>query len=460
MIGSQERWQEDLFVAGSLRDLIPDDHILRRVDRVLDLSWLRDELRDCYCEDNGRPGIDPEAALRLMLAGLFHGIAHDRKLLREAQVNLAIRWFAGFALDARLPDHSSLTRIRQRWGEERFRQVFQRTVQACVKAGLVNAETVHIDATLIRANVSYASYAHAHAERVLGENAESSPQRKVSQTDPDATFAQASRKQSSEPSYKQHTAIEDRSGVVVDVITTPGDHNEGNQLATQIARVEANTGQPTKTVTADSGYAYGKVYGALELKQIRAVIPPKAAPALGSCIPLQRFKYDERHQLVRCPQGKILHRVSQSKHGWWYKARTADCKACPLRSRCLSPSVSRRTIIISDDYAALLRARRHRDRWDKEWRMLYGRHRWRAEGAHSEAKQMHGLRRAVRRGLWNMAIQVYLTAAVMNLKRLVASFSWPQIISVLRVTVHLLRCSNPKPSIFIHLFADDPVSAC
>src|SRR5262245_13942200 len=98
MIGQQERWQEDLFIAGPLRDLIPDDHILRRVDKVLDLSWLRDDVRELYNEQQGRPSIDPEAAVRLILAGLFCGITHDRKLMREAQVNLAIRWFAGYRL--------------------------------------------------------------------------------------------------------------------------------------------------------------------------------------------------------------------------------------------------------------------------------------------------------------------------------------------------------------------------
>src|ERR1700691_5632005 len=98
MIGRQERWQEDLFVAGSLRELIPKDHVLRRVDRVLDLSWLRASVAECYCEENGRPAIDPEAMLRLMLADMLSGIVHDRRLMREAQVNLTIRWFAGYRL--------------------------------------------------------------------------------------------------------------------------------------------------------------------------------------------------------------------------------------------------------------------------------------------------------------------------------------------------------------------------
>jgi hypothetical protein len=115
VIGKQERWQEDLFVAGPLSSLIPEDHILKRVDAILDLSWLSELVKDTYCTDNGRRSIDPEAALRLMLAGFFEGITQDRKLMRQAQVNLAMRWFAGYRLHESLPDHSSLTRIRQRW---------------------------------------------------------------------------------------------------------------------------------------------------------------------------------------------------------------------------------------------------------------------------------------------------------------------------------------------------------
>src|SRR5262245_40391562 len=116
MLGLKERDQLELLITGSLRQLIPDDHVLVRVDRVLDLSWLRDEVADLYCLDDGRPGIDPEVAVRLMLAGLLSGIVHDRKLMREAHVNIAIRWFIGYGVHERLPDHSSLTRIRQRWG--------------------------------------------------------------------------------------------------------------------------------------------------------------------------------------------------------------------------------------------------------------------------------------------------------------------------------------------------------
>src|SRR5215475_10543276 len=143
MIGKKDRQQPELFVAGSLRELLPDDHVLVRVERVLDLSWLRAEVTELYDAESGRPSIDPEAALRLMLAGFLLGIVHDRRLLREAQVNLAIRWFIGYGLHEALPDHSSLTRIRQRWGAERLRNIFKRTVKACIAAKIAAGEIIH-----------------------------------------------------------------------------------------------------------------------------------------------------------------------------------------------------------------------------------------------------------------------------------------------------------------------------
>ena len=170
MYRKQTSRQVTCFIPGALSDYIPDDHILKRVQAVLDLSWLAEEVKGLYAEAIRRPCIDPERAVRLMLAGFLHGVVHDRKLMREAQVNIAYRWFAGCELDEPLPDHSSLTRIRQRWGEERFRRIFERTVAQCAQAGLVGGEVLHVDASLIRADVSWRSLVQVHVARVLSEN--------------------------------------------------------------------------------------------------------------------------------------------------------------------------------------------------------------------------------------------------------------------------------------------------
>lgn len=430
-MGRKERRQPELFVTGSLRELVPEDYVLARVDRVLDLSWLHAEVSPVYCADNGRPGIDPEVAVRLMLAGFLLGIVHDRRLLREAQVNIAIRWFAGYGLHEVLPDHSSLTRIRQRWGAERFRRIFERTVKACLEAKIAKGEVVHIDASLIRADVSWESLAVRHVEVVERENA--TPQdetaktsrqtgryKKVCTTDPDATMATTARNRRLEPAYKQHAAVDDERGVILDVEVTTGELNEGQVVESRIDATIATTGVSITTVTADAGYAYGKVYGALERRGIGAVIPAKAEP-IRSPVPLRRFRYDARNDIVRCPRGKILRPTRRVEHGRFFYSRAKDCARCSLASLCLSRGRANKAVVISDDYPALLRARRRRERWSDEDRRLYQRHRWRSEGFHGEAKTWHGLARAIRRGLQNMRIQAFLTAAAINLKRLAAA---------------------------------------
>lgn len=444
MLDHRDRLQDELFVAGSLRELIPEDHVLMRVDKVLELSWLRDEVSDCYDLDRGRPGIDPEVAVRLMLAGLLLGIVHDRKLLREAQVNLAIRWFIGYRLDERLPDHSSLSRIRRRWGAARFCRLFERTVLSCVEAGLVKGELVHLDATLIRADVSWESLVRCHVDELgrvneddgttgseVGGNDDVGPDgscrrrggkmKKVSRTDGEARMATSRRDHRLEPSYKQLTAVDGEAGVVVDVAVVDGDSHEGASLPAQLDRIEARTGLDIATATADKAYASADNYADLEDRGTRAVIPPQRSRL--AAVPLERFKYDAKHDLVRCPRGRFLRPGSRRGNGRYYHARRADCAACPLFAACVPKTAKARSVMIGDGYTALLRARR-RHRWRlPEDCAAYGRHRAGVEGVHGEAKARHGLARAQRRGLWNVAIQAYLTAATINLKRLARALS-------------------------------------
>lgn len=420
------------FFAGSLRDLIPADHILARVDRVLDLRWLSGEVAGLYDARAGRPSIDPEAAVRLMLAGFLLGIVHDRRLMREAQVNLAIRWFAGYGLHEALPDHSSLTRIRQRWGAERFRRIFQRAVQACIAAKIAKGDVVHADASLIRADVSWESLAAHHVETVATANGDEPPApeekrrrhskktgryKKVCTTDPDATMATTARNRHLEPSYKQHTIVDDLGGVVLEVEVTTGEVNEGDQLLERLDAAATTTGVAIRAATADAGYAYAKVYGALERRSIDAVIPPKAEP-IRSPVPMRRFRYDAKHDVLKCPRGKQLKPGRREKHGRFFTSRAKDCRGCDLAALCLSKGRVNKAVVLGDDYPALLRARRRRERWAEADHQLYQRHRWRSEGFHGEAKAWHGLARAVRRGLDNMRIQAFLTAAAINLKRL------------------------------------------
>ncbi|MFK4380944.1 hypothetical protein ABIA40_000352 [Bradyrhizobium sp. USDA 223] len=162
-------------------------------------------------------------------------------------------------------------------------------------------------------------------------------------------------------SYKQHTAVDDKVGVILDVVVTTGQKNEGEMIEPQVDEVEAVTGVDIKTVTTDAGYAYAKVYGALEGRGIDALIPAKAEP-IKSRVPLRRFRYDAKHDILKCPQARILGPARPIKHGRFFYSKAKDCARCPLKGDCLSKGRVNKTVVIGDDYPALLRARRRRER--------------------------------------------------------------------------------------------------
>lgn len=149
----KEQSQSRMMLVPSLETFIPDDHHLRRLNRVLDLSFVHETVRGHYCQDNGRPSVDPEVIIRLFLIQAMDGIPHVRELMRQVQVNLAYRWFIGYDLDEKLPDHSTLSRALDRFGDEVFNDLFERSIIQCKKSGLIEGQVLHVDATTIRADL-------------------------------------------------------------------------------------------------------------------------------------------------------------------------------------------------------------------------------------------------------------------------------------------------------------------
>ena len=136
-----------------LEHFVPADHPLRRLDAVLDLSFIHEAVRDRYCQDNGRPSIDPEVVMRLFLVQAIENIRSVRKLMMDVSVNMAYRWFVGYSLEEDLPDHSTLSRALDRFGNEVFDTLFQRSIAQCQASGLIEGKVLHLDATLIRADL-------------------------------------------------------------------------------------------------------------------------------------------------------------------------------------------------------------------------------------------------------------------------------------------------------------------
>src|SRR5258707_7644184 len=159
MMGTQARLFTQISIS-SLDELVPADHFYRHLDRILDLTFVRELVQATYAE-MGRPSIDPVVFFKLQLVMFFEGIRSERQLVRLAADRLSVRWYLGYNLDEPLPDHSSLTRIRARYGLDVFRRFFEAIVEQCQQAGLVWGRELYFDATQVQAYQPTAAYQKA-----------------------------------------------------------------------------------------------------------------------------------------------------------------------------------------------------------------------------------------------------------------------------------------------------------
>ena len=175
MMGTKERSFAPL-INVSLEELAPQDHFYRHLERTLDLSFVREFVQESYAQ-KGRPSIDPVVFFKLQLVMFFEDIRSERLLMRHAADRLSVRWYIGYDLGESLPDHSSLTRIRNRYGVEVFRRFFEKIVEQCQEAGLVWGKELYVDATKVEANASIASvkprfFIEAHLANLFAEETE------------------------------------------------------------------------------------------------------------------------------------------------------------------------------------------------------------------------------------------------------------------------------------------------
>lgn len=428
--------QGDMFFYGSLDSLVPEDDPYRRLDALLDLGWLRRETHHLY-STTGRPSVDPVVIAKLLLIAYLQGITSERELMRQVQVNLSYRRFLHYRLSEALPDHSALTRSRQRLGEDTIRKVFEYVLALCIDAGLVGGELQSVDSTFVQANASLASLrprlvaaeAKTFTEKLFAADASEEAEqgdddrpakggRKrdrrlneayVSKTDPDSGLYRR-RGLKSHLGFLVHFAVDRSKQVITAVLATSAQERDAAQLMPLLAQVE-QAGITVKAVAADRGYSSGEVYHALAQQAITAFIPQQRQAATGH-FSHDRFVYDEENDRYLCPNSAWLRRVKGAS-GLRYRARWTDCRACSLREQCTSGHV--RTLNISPHDAELQAARLLQStpaakRAARDRRIC-------SERTFGEAKDYHGLRRAHSRGRANMTIQSLLTATSINLKR-------------------------------------------
>ena len=303
------------------------DHPLRRVSQTIDFEFIRKEVEQFY-GNNGNVSVDPVVILKLMFLLFWDDVKSERTLMRTLPERLDYLWFLGFDLDDEVPNHSVLSKARQRWGEGVFEELFIRVVSQCVDQGLVEGSKIHVDSSLIDANASKDSVATGTPEVIARyrevtqavaaklDDTTVTPGRvatndtHVSTTDPDATLVRRAGS-SSRPRYHHHRAVDDKHGVITAVETTTGSIAEDHKLGDLVDQHEANTEEKVDTVVADSKYGTISNYISCEKKAIRSHFKSQADKGAHcgrreGIFGEDRFKFDPNSNTYTCPTGEFM----------------------------------------------------------------------------------------------------------------------------------------------------------
>jgi len=469
MMGQHERQQEIWAEPINLGKLIPDDDPLRKINRVLKLDFVREGVARFYGR-NGNESVDPVIIVKLMLLLFLDDVASERELMRVTAMRIDYRWFLGYDLTDSVPHHSVLSKARSKWGVEAFQRLFERVVTQCVEAGLVDASKIHLDSSLVDANASLKTVRKFSAEEIAmacaktTERLDEPKESWRSTTDPQAAVVRQGN-QPSRPRYKTHRAVEDKSGVVTAVETTPGNVDEGGRMMALAEQHRQTTGQSAATVIADCKYGTVANFVAAQQQGMTTHMADLARSQnpdreLEEVFPPEAFDYDEKTDTYVCPANQRLRRRSYhaARRYWEYAGRKKVCAGCRLRSACTRNKMGR--TINRHEQQALLDKGRQESLSEAAQADRKRRQHW-MEGSFADAANNHGLKRSRWRGLWKQIIQNLLIATCQNLRKLgkarlrlfrwlinVPAQLWASLTPIL-TSVDLFACgrkTNPVPS--------------
>lgn len=446
MMGQQGGAQDRLFYCFNLDDHVPQDHLLRGIDRFLDLSGLRRHLGPFYSH-TGRPSIDPELMIRMLVIGYCFGIRSERRLCEEVHLNLAFRWFCRLGLEDGIPEHSTFSKNRHgRFRESNvFRHLFENVVQRCMIEGLVGGEGFAIDASVVKADASRAR--GVPGERAVGWKADAAssravreyltaieeanptdmaPPKSVSLTDPAARYTAAP----GGPAfyaYSTNYLVDVEAGIIVDVEATPAFRTEEvNATRTMVDRVEERFDLKPTRLIGDMAYGAAELLGwMVNEKAIEPHIPVwDKTQRQDEILSSSDFQWDEHTDEYRCPQGHALRsqwRAFQKLRTHVTKARTiiyrssqSDCATCPMKARCC-PNTRIRKIARSIHESArdVARAIAKTDAYIQSRK-----ERKKVEVLFAHLKRIMKLDRLRLRGLSGAKDEFLLAAAAQNLRRM------------------------------------------
>ena len=431
----------------SLENMVPQDHLLRKIDDAIDFKKIYEFVEDLYCEDNGRPSVDPVVLFKIVLIQHIYGISSLRRTLEEVSMNLAYRWFIGYPLNEAVPHFSTVSyNFKHRFNHATVEYVFRWVLKAAAEEGYLDTEAIFVDGTHIKASANLKKQAkkavpkqakryakelfdevnkdrEGHGKKPFSDDSDKKPPEEketvVSTTDPESgVFHKGEHKKCF--AYEAHTAC-DKHNFVVGVHVTPGNIHDSAAFDPLYDELCQNYPEH-KTVVADSAYKTPWI-----CKRIF-----ESGRVLSTCYtrpktkekghPWWAYVYDEYFDDVICPEYHALHYSTTNRDGYReYKSRAYLCKTCPTRGMCTESAKCEKTFLrhIWQEYVEMAEDIRHM----AVYRELYRLRKEKIERVFADAKEKHGMRYTQYRGLAQVTNWVKLKFAAMNLKKL-ATWKW------------------------------------
>jgi len=428
----------------TLESLVPCDHLLRKIDAVIDFSFIHDRVSGLYCPDNGRPALDPVVMFKALFIGYLFGVRSERQLVREIEVNVAYRWFLGLRLTDAVFDASTLSQNRRRrYNDTSVAQdIFDAIVEQAIGHGLVDGTVLYTDSTHLKANANRNRFDKAvltksrcdywealdqaitedragHGKTSLREKPRQpvAKESKISRSDPDSGYMVRDGK----PKgffYLDHRTVDGRLGIITDTHATPANVHDSIPYLNRLDRQRDRFGLDVRAVGLDAGYATAAIAKGLEDRDIHGVTGyRRPTPPKPGMIAKKAFLYEPGSDGYRCPEGQLLPYATTDRTGYrHYKSDPAVCRTCPLLASCTASANATRVITRHVWQDARERTDAHRlSDWGKR---LYKRRKETVERSFADAKKLHGHRYARFRGLTAVACQCLLAATAQNIKKI------------------------------------------
>ena len=432
-----------------LEQLVPQEHLLQKIDRSIDFSFIRRLCAPLYSANLGRPAIEPEVLFRMLFVGYLYGIRSERRLEEEINYNMAYKWFCGLSLTEKAPDATTLSVNRKR----RFRdndipeQIFNEILRQAMEKGLVGGTILYTDSTHVKAKANKHKKMTVVVERTpkayleeldeaierdrreLGkkpfdkkDDDDPPPTREVQQSKSDPESGQLHKEGKPDGfHYSEHRTVDSKHNIVVNVRITPANVNDVEPIAEILKDIDKRLGKQPRYMGLDAGYHNAPVCHQLAAAGIQPVVGYRRHTHKGDYFGKYRFTYDPIKNVYLCPQGHELTWRTTNREGYreyWSEPKT--CRDCPKRAKCFSAKSSRRQVTRHVWQDALEQA----DAFGKtsSGKRIYAWRKETIERSFAEAKELHGLRYARMLGIRNMYEQSFLTAAVQNMKRIARAF--------------------------------------